>query len=75
MERQNAKRVQQPLALFGSKSWVGHSEPASGMVGFAHAAMALGGKHSLGISHLRHLNPYVITSMKVTGEWALIAIA
>lgn len=38
------------------------------MVGFAHAALALGGGYSLGISHLRVLNPYVVTSMKVTGE-------
>ncbi|KAL4451846.1 hypothetical protein ABPG75_007508, partial [Micractinium tetrahymenae] len=75
VEGQNAARVRQPLTLYGSKSWVGHSEPASGMVGFAHAALALGGGFSLGISHLRVLNPYVITSMKVTGtpqpKWAV----
>ena len=46
------------------------------MVGLAHAAMALGGSYSLAILHLRHMNPYVVTSMKVTGElgvqgWAL----
>ena len=45
-----------------------HAEPASGMVGFAHAALGLGGAFSLGITHLRFLNPYVITSMKVAGE-------
>jgi len=45
-----------------------HAEPASGMVGFAHAAMALGGSYSLALLHLRHMNPYVVTSMKVTGE-------
>lgn len=38
------------------------------MAGFAHAAMALGGSYSLALLHLRHMNPYVVTSMKVTGE-------
>ena len=71
VEGHNTRRVQQPLALSGSKSWVGHSEPASGMVGFAHAALALGGGLSLGISHLRHLNPYVTNATKVMGEHAM----
>lgn len=38
------------------------------MVGFAHAAMSLGGSFSLGISHLRWMNKYVENSMKVTGS-------
>jgi hypothetical protein len=38
------------------------------MVGFAHAAMAMGGGHSLGITNLRWINPYVVTSFKVTGS-------
>lgn len=43
------------------------------MVGFAHAALALGGSFSLGISHLRVLNPYVVTGMKVPGEAAVLS--
>lgn len=43
------------------------------MVGFAHAAMALGGSFSLALLHLRHMNPYVVTSMKVTGERLIAA--
>jgi hypothetical protein len=38
------------------------------MVGFAHAAMSLGGSFSLGICHLRWMNKYVENSMKVTGS-------
>ena len=37
------------------------------MVGFAHAALGLGGSLSLGMTNLRFVNPYVITSMKVAG--------
>lgn len=37
------------------------------MVGFAHAALSLGGGLNLALLHLRSVNPYVITSMKVTG--------
>ena len=62
-----AQRAQQPLALMASKSWLGHAEPAAGMVGLAHAAAALGHAALLGISHLRELNPYVVTSLKVAG--------
>lgn len=44
------------------------------MVGFAHAAMAMGSGLSLAILHLRSVNPYVMTSMKVTGaRWSRAA--
>ena len=62
-------RTQQPLALMASKSWVGHSEPAAGMVGVVHATLALAGSTVLGISHLRDVNPYAANSMKVAGRW------
>lgn len=39
------------------------------MVGFAHAALAVGGAYSPGLLHLRVMNPYAITSMKVTGAF------
>ena len=63
-----AQRAQRPLTLMASKSWLGHAEPAAGMVGLAHATAALGHAAALGISHLRELNPYVISSLKVTGK-------
>lgn len=68
VEGSNASRALQPLALMASKSWVGHSEPAAGMVGLAHATLALARAAVLGITHLREVNPYVINSMRVAGE-------
>jgi len=63
------QRARRPLTLMASKSWLGHAEPAAGMVGLAHATIALGNAASLGVSHLRELNPYVVTSLKVSGEF------
>ncbi|KAI8473973.1 MAG: thiolase-like protein, partial [Monoraphidium minutum] len=48
-----------PLALLSSKSWLGHAEPAAGVVGMLHAAGALCHAAALPISHLRGLNPYL----------------
>ena len=67
VEGHNRSRKEQPLALMASKSWVGHAEPAAGMVGVAHATLALGGSLIPGISHLREINSYVINSMRVAG--------
>lgn len=41
------------LALMAAKSWVGHAEPAAGMVGLAHAAAAFQQTTVLPILHLR----------------------
>lgn len=68
VEGHNRHRKEQPLALIASKSWVGHAEPAAGMVGVAHATLALGGGLIPGISHLREINSYVINSMRVAGR-------
>ncbi len=68
VEGRNRHRTQQPLALMASKSWVGHAEPAAGIVGVAHATLALAQSSVLGIMHMREINPYVVTSMRVTGE-------
>lgn len=67
MEGSGKRRVQS-ISLMASKSWLGHAEPAAGMVGLTHAASALGHGAVLGISHLRELNPYVISSLKVAGK-------
>lgn len=61
-----------PLSLMASKSWLGHSEPAAGMVGGAQAALAMGNTAVLGISHLRELNPYVTSSLKVDGKYIIL---
>lgn len=68
VEGHNSHRTQQPLSLMASKSWVGHSEPAAGIVGMAHATLALAHSSVLGICHMREINPYVVNSMKVAGE-------
>ena len=62
------------ITLMASKSWLGHAEPAAGMVGLAHAASALGHGAALGISHLRELNPYVVSSLKVAGKGTVYLI-
>ena len=71
VEGQAPQRAQNPLTVMSSKSWLGHAEPAAGMVGLAHATSALVHGAALGISHLRELNPYVVSSLKVTGTYYL----
>lgn len=55
---------QQPLALAASKSWVGHAEPAAGLVGllFAHAAATQ--LLTTPLMHLRAVNPYVASTLE-----------
>lgn len=57
---------QQPLALLASKSWLGHGEPAAGLVAVQHAAYAAAQHLRLPILHLRTLNPYI------TGIWEML---
>jgi hypothetical protein len=54
----------QPLTLSSSKSWLGHAEPAAGVVGLLHAATALHQRAALPIGHLRALNPHVAHSLE-----------
>lgn len=68
VDGQAAVRSQRHLTLFASKSWLGHAEPAAGMVGLSHATAALGHTATLAISHLRELNPYVVSSLKTSGK-------
>jgi acyl transferase domain-containing protein len=59
-----------PLALASSKSFLGHSEPAAGVVGMLHAAHML--RHAMlpPIAHLVQLNPYVEAAVAATrGQW------
>jgi NADPH:quinone reductase-like Zn-dependent oxidoreductase len=60
--RQQQHQQQQspsPLVLLSSKSWLGHAEPAAGIVGVLHGLKALHQQGVLAISHLRTLNPMV----------------
>ena len=52
-----------PLSLLGAKSWCGHSEPAAGVLGLAHAHPALSQQAVLPVLHLRSLNPHIQTSL------------
>jgi NADPH:quinone reductase-like Zn-dependent oxidoreductase/3-oxoacyl-(acyl-carrier-protein) synthase len=49
----------QTLVLASSKSWLGHAEPAAGIVGMVHAHHMLQQRSVCPIGHLRSLNPYV----------------
>jgi 3-oxoacyl-(acyl-carrier-protein) synthase len=60
-------RRRQPLTLLASKSWVGHSEPGAGVVGVMHAHVALSRRAALPVTHLRAVNPYVASSMDMSG--------
>ncbi len=51
------------IVLMASKSWVGHSEPASGVTSIAHAMASLGQALTLPMTHLRSLNPYVASPL------------
>ena len=48
-----------PLVMLSSKSWLGHAEPAAGIVGMLHGQTLLSQAAALPISHLRSLNPMV----------------
>jgi acyl transferase domain-containing protein len=61
-----------PLALASSKSFLGHSEPAAGVVGMLHAAHMLGHAMLPPIAHLVQLNPYVAAAVAATwGHWSM----
>ncbi|KAI8473972.1 MAG: thiolase-like protein [Monoraphidium minutum] len=65
-----------PLLLSASKSWLGHAEPAAGMVGLLQAARQVSGAEAPPIGHLRTLNPLVASALGDGGArggraWAL----
>ena len=51
-----------PVSLLAAKSWCGHSEPAAGVLGLAHAHLALSQQAALPVLHLRSLNPHVASA-------------
>lgn len=52
------------ITLMAAKSWVGHSEPAAGIAGIAHAQLALQHQLQLPILHLREVNPHVTSALE-----------
>ena len=67
----NAGSRAAPLVLTASKSWIGHSEPAAGVVGLTHASVALTRSLQLPILHLGPVNPYVEALMdRQPDAWA-----
>ena len=52
------------LTLLAAKSWVGHSEPAAGIAGLAHAQLALQHQMQLPILHLREVNSHVASTLE-----------
>lgn len=62
-----------PVLLTSSKSWLGHAEPAAGIVGLLHAEYILGQRAGPPLASLRTLHPYVqrIMDGNSTSSWAL----
>lgn len=61
-----------PLTLMASKSWIGHAEPAAGVVGLAHAHVASSLARQLPMMHLVHMNEYVAALLsKREGSWSV----
>ena len=52
------------ISLMAAKSWMGHSEPAAGVMGLAQAHMALQNHMHLPILHLHHMNPHVASAIR-----------
>jgi len=61
-----------PLVLMASKSWIGHAEPAAGLVGLTHAQLAVTQARKLPILHLGGTNQYVTALMeRQPGAWSV----
>lgn len=61
-----------PLTLMAAKSWIGHAEPAAGIVGLAHAQAAMVQSAQLPLLHLANPNSYVTTVMgRQHAGWAI----
>jgi len=59
-----------PLALLAGKSLMGHSEPAAGVMGIAHAQLSVAAAASLPLLHLHAVNVYVAPVIRSPG-WTL----
>lgn len=53
-----------PLALLASKTVLGHAEPASGLLGLAHAIQGMQAQRMRPVNHLRTVNPYVMQQLE-----------
>ena len=67
------RREGNPLLLLSSKSWLGHAEPAAGIVGIQHAQHLMTQQLNLPVAHLTSLNPYVerVLEVSAAGAWSL----
>ena len=52
------------ISLMAAKSWMGHSEPAAGLMGLTQAHLALHHHMQLPILHLGHMNPHVTSALQ-----------
>lgn len=62
-----------PISIASDKSGVGHTEPAAGMSGIAHAVSAASMRLTSPVIHLRSLNPYLMDPL-ATSVAATISI-
>jgi len=61
-----------PLVLMAGKSLMGHSEPAAGVMGIAHAQLAVNGNAALPLLHLHSVNAYIAPVLNQSaGNWSL----
>jgi acyl transferase domain-containing protein len=56
-----------PLQLLAAKSVLGHSEPASGLIGLLFAAHQLAAQSVVPVLHLRTLNPHITSAAESAG--------
>ena len=61
------------ITLSASKTYVGHTEPAAGIVGVMAAAATLAVPHAPAMLHLRDMNPHVRVVLSMGGACACLA--
>ena len=72
VEGRNTSSGALPLVLMAGKSLMGHSEPAAGVMGIAHAQLAVNGHAALPLLHLHSVNAYIAPVLKQNaGNWSL----
>ena len=58
--------------MLASKSWVGHAEPAAGLVGLLFAQQAAFNHLALPVMHLASVNPYVASTLDQSPHAAVL---
>ena len=53
------------LRLTAAKSSVGHAEPAAGGIGVAHVMFMMSHHSTIGLTHLRNINPIILGALKL----------